>query len=165
MKTWSGRQNTSRQDPYVMQEFTLAHDLGRASFWDLLRPVLIIYSILSQFPNFHQFSIFLHNDVIMQQWFQLHATSSSMPCHVTYIPYHHSCQVMSSYLPYHHPYWVCPAIVSLVIPLSLLNSFDINDDPCNGSFFFYWFHHTTMSIGYSFVIRELLWHEWHLYSQ
>ena len=50
-------------------------------------------------------------------------------------------------------------------PLSLLKSFDIKVNPCNGSFVFYSFHPTTMSIGYSFVIRELLWHQWQLYSQ
>ena len=44
-----------------------------------------------------------------------YATSSCMPCHY--------------FLCYSFVlHWVCPAIMSLVIPLSLLNSFDINDN-------------------------------------
>ena len=39
------------------------------------------------------------------------------------------------------------------------------DHPRNGSFFFYWVHPATMSIGYSYVIPKLLWHQWQLYSQ
>ena len=68
------------------------------------------FPILSQFPDFHQFAIFLQNDVIMQQQFQLHATSSSMPCHAmsSYLPYHHPCHVITT-LVFH---WVCPVIIS-----------------------------------------------------
>ena len=88
-----------------------------------------------------------------------HIIIYAMPCH--YISYHHPCHVITTFV-FH---WVCTAIISLVIPLSLLNSFDINHDPCNGSFVFYRFHPATVSIGYSFIIREILWHQWQLYSQ
>ena len=118
---------------------------------DPLGLVLTIYSILSQFPYFHQFSIFLQNNVIMKQWFQLHATSStitfhaiisaitsSMPCHV--IISHIIIYVISTFV----FLFVCPTIISLVIPLfitklllqlyilviplSFVNTFDINDN-------------------------------------
>ena len=62
-------------------------------------------------------------------------------------------------------------VFSLSTPHSLFThilmplSFTFNDNPCNGSFVFYWFHPATMSIGYYFFIRELLWHQWQLYSQ
>ena len=55
----------------------------------------------------------------------------------SYLPYRHPFHPMSSYLPYHHPchvittfvfHWVCLAIVSLAIALSLLNSFVINEN-------------------------------------
>ena len=61
---------------------------------DPLRLVLTIYSILSQFLDFHQFAIFLQNDVIMQQLFQLH------PCHA--MPCHHICHIIIHAMPCHH---------------------------------------------------------------
>ena len=57
----------------------------------LLGPILTNYSILSQFPDFHHFSIFLHSDVIIQQWLERHATSTLYP------PYHLSCHVMATF--------------------------------------------------------------------
>ena len=89
----------------------------------------------------------------------------SNSCHILTYPMtcHHICHniihAMSS-LPFTFTEFVPPSY-----PWLLLNSFDITDDPCNGSFVFYCFHPASMSIGYSFVIHELLWHQWQLYSQ
>ena len=63
-------------------------------------------------------------------------------------------------------HWVCPVIMFYWLSLchcwTPLTSID---NPRNGSFVFYWVHLANMSIGYSFVIPELLWHQWKLYSQ
>ena len=139
-------------------------------FLDPLRLVLTIYSILDQFLDFHQFAIFLQNDVIMQQWFQLHDTSWNIPCHtiIYSISSPMPCHVVISHIIIHamsslplsftefvltsYPwlflchYWtpltsmfihvmnplsftyfiLLPCL--FVIPLSFVNSFDINDN-------------------------------------
>ena len=57
----------------------------------------------------------------------------------------------------HHVHWLF--LCHCWTPLTSI------DNPRNGSFCFYWVHPATMSIGYPFVILELLWHQWQLYSQ
>ena len=78
-----------------------------------------------------------------------HCTSSTMPCHsIISSTYHHICHATSSTMP-------CHAII-----FSISSSM-----PCH--------HYLCLSLslsyhrifGYSFVIIELLWHQWQLYSQ
>ena len=52
LKTWSGRENTSLQDPYFLQSFILTHDLGWSFSLVPLRQVLTIYPYIVNFQIF-----------------------------------------------------------------------------------------------------------------
>ena len=94
-----------------------------------LRAFLTNFSILVEFPQFHKLAILFQNDVRFQHWLNdsTNTPSCVFPASL-HMSHHHTFHVITSFvIPLSFTEFF-PAIMSLVIPFSLLNSFDINDN-------------------------------------
>ena len=121
MRPWSERHFNKLYPNRMGQEFSLTYEL----WWAILTNI----SKLGQFPNFQKIAILFQNDVRLQH--RIHDSIKTPSCVFptsSHMPHHHACHVITSFvIPLYYIKFSMPSCL-LVIPLLLLNSFNINDN-------------------------------------